>query len=93
MNWYMDRLTLAALSDQQLSLAFLEVVHLMRPPAILFQPRTIARVLFARPPRSHAGAPGIRVREGTRPTSATAASSAAKRPDPSRTTTASAIGA
>lgn len=73
-NRYMDRLVEAALSDNQLSLAFLEVVHLMRPPGILFSPRIVARVLFGHAPRQNPPAdrsveapPENRLAEATKP--------------------------
>ena len=56
LDQYMDRLVHAALSDNEIGLAFLEVVHLMRLPKTLFQPRMIARVLLARAPRNGTGA-------------------------------------
>jgi 2-polyprenyl-6-methoxyphenol hydroxylase-like FAD-dependent oxidoreductase len=53
---YMTRLMHASMVDAEISRAFLEVAHLVRPPVRLFAPRVVFRVLRAKvPPTQHSG--------------------------------------
>ena len=51
-NWYIERLYRAGHSDATVARAFLDVVNLIAPPAELFRPAVVARVLRARLTRS-----------------------------------------
>lgn len=44
-HWYFDRLMEVSVTDAVVHRTFLEVVHLLRPPAALVHPRIVARVL------------------------------------------------
>jgi hypothetical protein len=44
-HWYFDRVVERANGDDVVHRAFLEVVHLLRPPALLFRPDIAVRVL------------------------------------------------
>jgi len=43
-NWYIDKLHLAATEDSTLTIAFLKVVNLMMPPSSLLRPAMARRV-------------------------------------------------
>jgi flavin-dependent dehydrogenase len=45
MNWYIDKLHIAAHSDASLSVAFLRVVNMIAPPPSILHPRIALRVL------------------------------------------------
>ncbi len=47
-HWYLDRLLEVAVADAVVHRAFLEVVHLLRPPLALVQPNIMMRVLANR---------------------------------------------
>jgi 2-polyprenyl-6-methoxyphenol hydroxylase-like FAD-dependent oxidoreductase len=50
-NAYTARLHRTAIRDTTVHLAFLRVAHLLAPPASIFRPQIVARVLFGRSPR------------------------------------------
>lgn len=54
-HWYFDRLIDVSVSDPVVHRAFLEVVHLLRPPLALVQPRIVLRVLRKSPRGSGTG--------------------------------------
>jgi 2-polyprenyl-6-methoxyphenol hydroxylase-like FAD-dependent oxidoreductase len=49
---YLDRVLAVAAGDREVQRAFLEVMHLLRPPATLFRPDTAIRVLAGRRTRA-----------------------------------------
>lgn len=55
-HWYLDRVIERANSDVVVHHAFLEVVHLLKPPRILFRPDMLVRVLG---PWKHRGASAV----------------------------------
>ena len=64
LNRYFNRLMRVSMFDADVSRAFLQVAHLTQPPAILFRPRIVARVLFAKPPSREAMRTQPRVAQG-----------------------------
>ena len=42
----MDRVTLRAARDERVYRVYIEVLHLLKPPAALFSPDIVARVLL-----------------------------------------------
>jgi hypothetical protein len=48
-RWYIDRLTAVSTRSPAVRLRFLEVLHMLRPPAALFRPDVALRVLLSRP--------------------------------------------
>jgi hypothetical protein len=49
MGWYTGRVYRLARADEQVSRRFLQVMHLMAKPTILFEPYVLPRVLFLGP--------------------------------------------
>jgi hypothetical protein len=45
LNWYTARVYQLARQDEHVSLRFLEVMHLMKHPVVLFEPYVLRRVL------------------------------------------------
>jgi 2-polyprenyl-6-methoxyphenol hydroxylase-like FAD-dependent oxidoreductase len=46
MHWYVDRVMLAASSDAKVYSVLIKVLHLLKPPTQLFQPRVLVSVLL-----------------------------------------------
>jgi len=49
-QWYSKRLLQAAGDNPLLALSFYQVMHMLKPPMILFSPRVLAAVLFWKRP-------------------------------------------
>ena len=49
-QWYIRRLLQGAATDARLALSFYQVMHMLKPPTILFAPRVLAGVLFRKAP-------------------------------------------
>ena len=47
LNWYLDKLHVAAHTDAQVSIAFLKVINMIAPPPSMLHPRIIARIIKA----------------------------------------------
>jgi hypothetical protein len=56
-HWYFDRLIEVSVTDAVVHRTFLEVVHLLRSPAVLVHPRIVLRVLRPQNHRTTSGAP------------------------------------
>ena len=68
MGWYTSRVYRLARADEQVSRRFLQVMHLMAKPTILFEPYVLLRVLLPGPePRPPLPSPA-RTGEAARPT-------------------------
>ncbi len=44
-NWYINKLHIAALNDAEVSVAFLNVIDMITPPASILHPRIIWRII------------------------------------------------
>lgn len=45
LHWYLDHTAALALSDRQIHRLFLELVHMLKPPTVLFYPRIAAKIV------------------------------------------------
>jgi flavin-dependent dehydrogenase len=52
-NWYIDRLHIAAQQDAEVSIAFLKVINMLTPPPTVMHPRIAWRILRANLRRKH----------------------------------------
>ncbi|MDQ4131409.1 MAG: hypothetical protein M3133_10565, partial [Actinomycetota bacterium] len=64
-NWYMGQVHRAATRDPEVYHAFLHVMNLMRPPAALFHPRIVLRVMSGRTNGHRRSQGSLRLAEAT----------------------------
>ena len=67
LNWYMDKLQVAAHSDAEVSIAFLRVINMVDPPQSILRPGIVWRVIKEnlRQPSQHARRPATQVGDRT----------------------------